>query len=360
MRLKTKTQMSINTTAWTLAAALVAVPYSFAQDPAPVAPPPAARAAADAGVPATPLPQADATPSSTAPPQPTFPPVDLKNFTADSPSKTEVDSFLHALWGFDPNRVWQVAAILKTPAPGVSRVVVFVADKNRPGKAAQTIFFTTPDGKHAIADTVIPFGAKPWEDTRKILQAQANGPARGAAGKDLLLVEFADLQCAHCKEIQDAMNRLVQDFPQARIVFQPFPLPDIHPFALRAAAEGLCVRKAKGDAAFFTYAEAIYDKNGDLTPTGAAGALAAAATAAGADPAKTAACADTQEVKDEVSASFKLGTQIGVDQSPMLSINGHIIPVAGIQYDTLKRIVAFQGREDGLDIKEQPTLSTLK
>jgi protein-disulfide isomerase len=235
-----------------------------------------------------------------------------------------------------------------------------MADKTRPGKASQVVFFTTPDGKHAIADGVIDFGVKPWEDTRRVLQAQADGPARGAAAKDLLLVEFADLQCAHCKEVQEAMNHLVQDFPQARFVFQPFPLTEVHPFAFRAAAEGECVRRQKGDAAFFTYAQAIYDKQIDLTQAGAAGVLTAAATAAGADPVKAATCASGEEAKDAVNASVKLATQIGVDQSPMLSINGHLIPIAAIPYETLKTIVAFQGKEDGIDIQERPTLSNLK
>ena len=108
-----------------------------------------------------------------------FPKVDLKNFTADSPPREEVDAFLKALWGYDENRIWSVAAILKTPAPGVSKIVVFVAEKTQPGKGTQTVFFTTPDGKHAIADNVIDFGAKPFAANRKILQDRVEGPARG-------------------------------------------------------------------------------------------------------------------------------------------------------------------------------------
>ena len=53
---------------------------------------------------------------------------------------------------------------------------------------------------------MIPFGATPFADIRKTLQASADGAARGATGKDLLLVEFADLQCPHCKEAQGTMD----------------------------------------------------------------------------------------------------------------------------------------------------------
>jgi protein-disulfide isomerase len=311
----------------------------------------AGSASAQAPAPAAPTPQANAEP---------FPKVDLKNFTADSPSREEVNSFLTALWGYDPNRIWSVAAILTTPAPGVAKVVVFVGDKTQPGKQNTAVFYTTPDGKHAISDTVIDFGVKPFAANRKLLQDRADGPARGAQSKDLMLVEFADLQCPHCKEVQETMNNLAQDFPQARIVFENFPLTEIHPYAFAAAAEGLCVRKQKGDAAFFIYAQNVFDKQGALTQESAAATLSAAATAAGADPKTAATCAVSQATKDEVNAEVKLGKDLGVDQTPLLAVNGHLLPVASVPYEVLRKIVAFQAGQDGIEVHLQPTLSTLK
>jgi protein-disulfide isomerase len=289
-----------------------------------------------------------------------FPPVNLKNFTADSPSREEVNSFLKAIWGFDANRIWSVAAILKTTAPGVSKVVVFLADKANPGKGTQAVFYVTPDGKHAIAGDVIDFGVKPFEATRKTLQDRADGPAEGAASKSLLLVEFADMQCPHCKEAQDTIANLARDFPEARIVFENLPVSELHPYAFRAAAEGVCVRKAKGDAAFFKYLQAVYDKQDQLTTTGADAALGSAVTAAGGDPKAAATCAETQAAKDEVKASMTLATDLGVDLSPMLAVNGHLLPLASLPYETLKRIVAFQAAQDGIVVHVQPTLTTLK
>ena len=94
--------------------------------------------------------------------KPAFPPVHAEFFTAATPTADTVNTFLKQLWGYDENRIWQVAAILKTNAPGVAKVVVIVADKNHPDKTQQTVFFTTPDGAHAIADNVIDFGATPF------------------------------------------------------------------------------------------------------------------------------------------------------------------------------------------------------
>lgn len=303
--------------------------------------------------PAAPAPQAPAA-------KPTFPAVNPNNFTADSPTKDEVNAFMKAIWGWDPNRSWEVYAILKTPAPGVAKVVVVAADDRQPTKVVPTIFFTTPDGHHAIAEGVMDFGYKPFEETRKVLQARADGPAHGAKSNDLMLVEFADLECPHCKEAQDTMDNLAQDFPEARIVFENFPLTAVHPYAMRAAEDGVCVRKAKGDAAFFAYTRAVFEKQAGLTPQSADETLKAAITEAGADPATVTACAATPEAKADVDASIKLGEDIGVNQTPMLAVNGHLLPISGMPYETLKQIVAFQAGQDGITVHLQPTLTTLK
>ena len=320
--------------------------------------------AAGAQLPAAPRPAqtapAGAPQQATAPATPTFPPVKLANFTASTPTPETVNAFLKQLWGYDPNRVWSVAAIQKTPSAGVSRVVVYVADKGHAGKQAETVFFTLPDGDHAIAQSVISFGAKPFEATRQTLMARADGPSRGAKSKDLELVEFSDLQCPHCKDAAPTMDQLAADFPQARIVFQNLPLPTVHPFAEQAAAEGVCVQRSKGDAAFFTYASAVYSLQADLTPTGVKQTLATAASKAGAAPTAMAACAEKPATKAAVDASTKLADDLNVDSTPTLFVNGRPLPLSGVPYETLKKIVIFQAAQDGITLPVQPSLKSLQ
>lgn len=305
------------------------------------------------------------TPPAAPAPQPSakaanpFPATNPKNFSADSPTLDEVNGFLKALWGYDTNRIWQVEGIVKTPAPGVAKVVVSVADKRAPGKTSTLVFFTTPDGKHAIAENVMDFGVKPFAEARKTLQERADGPAKGAKSTDLLLVEFADLQCDRCKEAQDKMDSLQQDFPQARIVFEDTPVSS-HPYAERAALDGVCVRKTKGDAAFFSFAQAVYAKQAGLTAVSADATLKAAIAAAGADPAAVAACAALPETKAVVDASVKLAQDLGAVQLPMIAVNGHFIPINSVPYETLKQMIAFQAGQDGITVHLQPTLTTLK
>ena len=214
-------------------------------------------------------------------------------------------------------------------------------------------FYVLPDGKHAIADGVLPFGPAPFADLRKLLQDRADGPSRGAASKDLLLVEFSDLQCPHCKDAQATMDNLVRDFPNARVVFQNYPLADIHPAAMEAAEYGVCVAKQKNDA-FFPYAQAVFDAQAQLTPEDTDKTLAAAVTKAGGDPAAVAACAKTPATQAAVQASLKLGIDVGVDQTPLLAVNGHMLPLTSIPYETLKQIIAFQAQLDGVSTGAAP------
>ncbi len=284
---------------------------------------------------------------STVPKDP-FPPVNQKYFTATAPTVDTVNAFLKSLWGYDPNRIWRVEAIQKTEAPDVAKVIVFVSDKSANAKVQSTVFFVTPDGKHAIAgDTVIPFGATPFADARKTLEARADGAWRGAPGKDFMLVEFADLECPHCKDAQGTMNQLAKDFPNAHIVFQAFPLTEIHPYAFKAAAYGYCVEKQNNDA-FFQYADGVFNTQSGLTPEMADTTLNNAVKEAGLDPAAVSACASSQATTDQVNASIKLAQDLGVDQTPMLAVNGHLLPISAIPYETLKTIITYQAQQDGV------------
>ncbi len=299
--------------------------------------------------------------SATAAPAPavSFPPVEPRNFTATTPTVDTVNSFLHALWGFDENRIWSVAAIQPTPAPGVIAVHVFVAEKQQASRLAQTTLYITPDGKHAIAGDVVRFGAQPFAEVRDLLAKGADGPARGAADKQLELVEFTDLECKACKGAQATLDQLGQQFPQAHIVVENMP-QTAHPHAYRAAAVGYCVRQSKGDAGYATYAARVFAAQAELTGEKTDATLSAAAGAAGADPAAMLACAAAPATKAAVDAVVQLGTEAGVTDVPTLAVNGRLLPMASIPLPTMERIVVFQGKLDGFTVRQQPSLSTLK
>lgn len=283
------------------------------------------------------------------PAAPVFPKPNPADFTAASPTKDIIESFLRTSWGYDENRMWQIQAIQKTAVDGISKVVVIIGDKTGKQKPAVLQFFGMPDGKHIIAgDEMIAFGEHPFAENRAKAQERADGPYRGTASKDFELVEFADFQCPHCKEAQANMDKLLVDFPKARIVFQNYPLIQ-HKAATGAAAYGVCVTKEGGSNAFFTFASAVFDgQDGLATTDGATLTLNSAVTKAGLDPAKIAACAATPATKLAVDSSVKLAQELNINQVPTLLINGRQVPLGGIAYDTLKQIIQYQAKLDGV------------
>lgn len=309
---------------------------------------PVIQAYAQTQVPAAPA-QTPAAPAPAA--APVFPKPDPQFFTAALPTKETINAFLQASWGYELNRFWQVQAILKTPVDGVSKVIVLVGDKTGKEKASALQFFYLPDGKHIIAgDQVVSFGEHPFTEYQATLQSRADGPYRGAAAKDLELVEFTDFQCPLCKEAQANMDKLAVDFPKARIVFQNYPIASLHAQATTAAEYGVCVAKLGGSTTFFQFAAAVFDgQSGLATADGATLTLNSAITKAGLDPVKVAACVKAPETKASVEASIKLAGDLGIGQVPTLVVNGRQVP-ANAPYETLKKIVEFQAKLDGVTL----------
>jgi protein-disulfide isomerase len=321
-------------------------------------------AAAPKGPIAAPAPAPTTEPAAPVAPADPLPAVNPKFFNVSSPSVDTVNAFLKEVWGFDANRLYRVMAIQKTSAPGVVKVVVFVTTRATDAKVQAATFYITPDGKHAIGEGsgVVPFGAAPFAETRDLLKAKADGASRGAASKDLEIVEFADLQCPHCKEAQSTMDQIVKDFPKAHVVFQLFPLVDIHPSAFKAAAYGVCALKQSNEA-FFKYADGVFDTQEALAPGSDDTLLKAAAMRAGLDGDAISTCANSQATKDAVNADIKLAEDAGVDQTPLLSVNGRMLPLTSSAstpeekarfYDGLKQLIQFQATLDGVDSGASP------
>jgi protein-disulfide isomerase len=278
-----------------------------------------------------------------------MPPPDPANFTAAAPTKETVQAFLRASCGYDANRIFQVQAIQPTQVQGISRVTVLVEEKGtQQAQPSMLTFLTLADGQHLIAnEEILPFGEHPFENYRNILQRDAKGPSRGPANAPLLLVEFADFECPHCKEAQPTVERLLKDYPQARFVSEIFPLRNIHSEAEKAAEQGVCVAKIGGNEAFFKYSDAVYANQAQLTPQDSAQALASAVTASGVDQAKVKACVAEPSTKAAVDASLHVGEEVGVNSTPTLFVNGRALPLAGIPYDQLKLIIDYDMQQGG-------------
>ena len=260
---------------------------------------------------------------------------------ANLPSESTVDSFMQQTFGYEPQVSWKISSIKPAPVPGLAEVDVVLAS---PQGQQLSRFYVTADGGHAVVGEIIPFGAKPFEPARKILEKGITGPSRGPKDAAVTIIEFGDLQCPACKAAQPAIEGLVASEPGARFVFQNFPL-EMHNWAAKGAAYADCVGKASNDA-FWKFIAKTYETQSDITAENADEKLTSIASDSGLKGADIAACAATPATKKDVDASLALGKEVNVTGTPTLFINGRSVGnVTGVPASSLKGLVDFAAKE---------------
>jgi len=260
--------------------------------------------------------------------------------TSTLPAEEDVNAFLHATFGYDPQLTWKIVSIKPSEAEGLAEVNVEMSGPQ--GQGTQK-FFVSEDRKHAVVGEIIPFGKQPFEQSRLELKKKVTGPTRGPANAPVLLVEFSDLQCPHCKEANPTIERLLNEDPNVRFVFQNFPLPS-HNWALKAAAYADCVGRASNDT-FWKFLDSVYATQNDITADNADQKLTDLADQAGVKGQDIAACSAKPESEARVQESVKLGQSLEVNSTPTLFINGRPVGVSGNNYDVLKQLVDFAAKE---------------
>ncbi len=260
---------------------------------------------------------------------------------ANLPSEATVDSFMQQTFGYESQVSWKISSIKPAAVPGLTEVDVVLAS---PQGQQFSRFYVTADGEHAVVGEIIPFGAKPFEAARKMLEKGITGPSRGPKNAPVTVVEFGDLQCPACKAAQPAIEALIASEPNARFVFQNFPL-DMHNWAAKGAAYADCVAQTSNDA-FWKFIAKTYDAQADITAENADEKLTALADASGVKGADIAACASTPAAKAHVDASLALGKAVNVTGTPTLFINGRSIGnVSQVPATSLKGLVDFAAKE---------------
>jgi protein-disulfide isomerase len=257
------------------------------------------------------------------------------------PSEATVDGFLQQTFGYEAQLSWKISSIKPAPVPGLAQVDVILAS---PQGQQLSRFYVTADGEHAVVGDIIPFGAQPFAPAKKTLEKGITGPSRGPKDSPVTIVEFGDLQCPACKAAQPAIEGLITAEPNARFVFQNFPL-EMHNWAAKGAAYADCVAQASNDA-FWKFVAKTYDTQADITAENADEKLSALAEGAGVKGADIAACAVTPVAKAHVDASLALGKALNVTGTPTLFINGRPIGnISNVPAATLKGLVDFAAKE---------------
>jgi protein-disulfide isomerase len=249
-----------------------------------------------------------------------------------------VENVLKRMYGYDPAIQWKVFVVRKAPVPGMTEVLLNVNNEFQH-------LFITADGHYAFSGDLMPFGRDLYAIPRKKLMA-ADGVAHGPAKPAVVMVEFSDLQCPHCKQAQPFVEKLAADFPQMKIVFQQYPLAS-HPWAAKAANYADCAGRMNNDAAWKFIAR-IYENQGGIALATADEKLKELAKASGLDGEKVSACAATPATEARVKKSMELGNSLGVMGTPSIFVNGRLLEGVGVvPYEQVKAIVQYEIAQAG-------------
>jgi protein-disulfide isomerase len=255
------------------------------------------------------------------------------------PSEDTVNSFLFQMFGYDATITWKIVEIRPSQVAGLAEVTVILTN---PQGSNQNRLLVSADGKHAVSGDILPFGAKPFEDARAKLEKGVNGPAKGPAKAPVTIVEFSDMQCPHCQKASPVVDQLLAQEPDARFIFQNFPLP-AHNWAEKAAGYVDCVGRASNEAVW-KFIQKTFDEQANITEANLDEKLKAIATASGVNGEEMATCAVKPDTKARIEASVALGKSLEVTGTPTLFINGRNVP-GGAPLEVLKKIADFQASQ---------------
>jgi hypothetical protein len=177
--------------------------------------------------------------------------------------KDALESYVRHLWVLGQDYEVSISdPKASTDLPGFNEVTVHISE----GGATQDVpLFVSKDGSKIIQGTVYDLQHNPFKTQLDTLKTSFH-PSMGTPGAPVVLAEFSDLECPHCKRQHEMLKEnLLKTYPQeVRLYFMDFPL-SIHPWAKPAAIAGRCVFNQKPEA-FWSYADSIFDRQESITP----------------------------------------------------------------------------------------------
>jgi protein-disulfide isomerase len=259
------------------------------------------------------------------------------------PSEATINEFLKQTFGWDQQLTWKISQIKLADDPSLTSVTVIL---NTPKGQQPVHFYITPNQKLAVVGDLIPFGTDPFAEARQELKA-VTGPAHGPQDAPITIVEFGDLQCPACKAAQPNITKLMEEEPKARLVFQNFPLEQLHKWAMLGAKYVDCIGRESNDAVW-KFIPTVYEHQGEITEQTAEQALKSYAKDSGANPDAVAACIAKPETEKRVRDSIALGEKLGVTSTPTFYINGRKISnFVNTPYDVLKAMTEYSANASG-------------
>ncbi len=154
------------------------------------------------------------------------------------------------------------------------------------------------------------------EAPRQNIEVDAADPSLGTASAPVTLIEFSDFQCPFCQRVEPTLKRLRATYgDKMRVVWKDFPLTQIHPQAFKAGEAAHC---AGDQGKYWDYHDRLFANQQLLQPAD----LKKHASDLGLDAAAFGACLDGSKYGERVRDGVSQGSQLGVNSTPTIYING--------------------------------------
>ena len=161
-------------------------------------------------------------------------------------------------------------------------------------------------------------------------------PVKGNPRGDVTIVEFFDARCGYCKTLHPAMEALLREDPQLRLVLKDLPI--LGPNSVLASRALLAAQR---QGKYLPLQDALMRLKGEPTEA----ALQAEAQRVGLDWARLKRDMQDPELQARLQGHLELAHAIGIEGTPALVIGGKLVPGA-VDLPSLRQLVA-EARQQG-------------
>lgn len=186
-------------------------------------------------------------------------------------------------------------------------------------------FYVSTDGTYLIQGNIYGLNGDPRVQVEKLIRTEGE-PSVGPADAPVTIVEYADLECPTCAEMQQFIEKqlLPKYGNKVRFIFKEYPLFSIHPWAVAAAVANECAYEID-PSKFVAYRSLIFQNQSNIKSQTATQQLEDLGAQAGLDRQKLTACIDAKTSLPHVQNDFLEGEKLGVGSTPTFFINGKMI-----------------------------------
>ena len=187
-------------------------------------------------------------------------------------------------------------------------------------RAAETLLWQRLEKDHKVVVSFEPYRLK---------FDNAGAPFKGALSAPVTVVEFSDFQCPYCRVFAATLDEVSRKYgDNVRLVYRQFPIPSIHPNAIKAAEASLC---ANDQGKFWQLHDLMFADQRSLSIS----EIKLKASNIGIDSRRFDSCLDQGRFAGQVQSDMRAGALLGIAGTPAVFINGIEIKGGAVPFETL-------------------------